>query len=259
MATVTVKETIENARHRMDSAIESVRKEFTSLRAGRANASMLDTIKVDYYGTLTPVNQVGNIAIPDPSLITIQPWDAALLPVIEKAIRTAGLDLNPANDGKIIRIPIPSPTEERRKGLVKLAHKAAEEGKVAVRNVRRDANDHIKKMKKNSEISEDEEKQGEAEIQKLTDSLVSKIDEMLKKKEAEVLHVRPSLISPARSAPRRTRRDSGSTSAHAGRRSSRAMTSRPRRSRCGPAIWNCARSRCGAIAKSCRSRIPNIA
>jgi ribosome recycling factor len=189
MATVTVKETIENARHRMESAIESVRKEFTSLRAGRANASMLDSIKVDYYGTATPLNQVGNIAVPDPSLITIQPWEASLLPVIEKAIRTAGLDLNPANDGKIIRIPIPSPTEERRKGLVKLAHKAAEEGKVAVRNVRRDANDHIKKMKKGSEISEDEEKQGEAEIQKLTDSLVSKIDEMLKKKEAEVLHV----------------------------------------------------------------------
>jgi ribosome recycling factor len=185
----TVKETIEDARHRMETALEMVRKEFASLRAGRANASMLDSVKVEYYGTPTPLNQVGNIAIPDPSLITIQPWDAALLPVIEKAIRTAGLDLNPANDGKIIRIPIPSPTEERRKGLVKLAHKAAEEGKIAVRNVRRDANDHIKKMKKASEISEDEEKHGEAEVQKLTDSLVSKIDEMLKKKEAEVLHV----------------------------------------------------------------------
>ena len=173
----------------MESALETVRKEFASLRAGRANASMLDSVKVDYYGTPTPLNQVGNIAVPEPTLITIQPWDASLLPAIEKAIRTAGLDLNPANDGKIIRVPVPSPTEERRKGLVKLAHKAAEDGKIAVRNVRRDANDHIKKMKKASEISEDEEKQGEAEVQKLTDSLVAKLDEMLRKKEAEVLHV----------------------------------------------------------------------
>lgn len=184
-----VKETLENARHRMDSAIETVRKEFGSLRAGRANASMLDSVKVDYYGTMTPLNQVGNIMVPDPSLITIQPWEASLLPVIEKAIRTSGLDLNPANDGKIIRIPIPSPTEERRKGLVKIAHKAAEEGKVAIRNVRRDANDHIKKMKKASEISEDDEKHAEAECQKLTDAAIAKVDDMLKKKEAEVLHV----------------------------------------------------------------------
>lgn len=184
-----VKETLENARHRMDSAIEAVRKEFASLRAGRANASMLDSIKVDYYGTMTPLNQVGNIMVPDPSLITIQPWEASLLTVIEKAIRTSGLDLNPANDGKIIRIPIPSPTEERRKGLVKIAHKAAEEGKVAIRNVRRDANDHIKKMKKAAEISEDDEKHGEAECQKLTDAAIAKVDDMLKKKEAEVLHV----------------------------------------------------------------------
>jgi ribosome recycling factor len=185
----TVKETIDNAKQRMESAIESVRKEFSSLRAGRANASMLDSIKVDYYGTLTPLNQVGNIAVPDPSLITIQPWDAGLVAVIEKAIRTSGLDLNPATDGKLIRIPIPSPTEERRKALVKIAHKAAEEGKVAIRNVRRDANDHIKKMKKASEISEDEEKQGEAETQKLTDGAITRVDDMLKKKEAEVLHV----------------------------------------------------------------------
>jgi ribosome recycling factor len=185
----TVKETIESAKHRMESAIETVRKEFASLRAGRANASMLDSIKIDYYGTMTPLNQVGNIAVPDPSLITIQPWDAALVAVIEKAIRTSGLDLNPATDGKLIRIPIPSPTEERRKALVKIAHKAAEEGKVAIRNVRRDANDHIKKMKKASEISEDEEKQAEAETQKVTDAAIAKVDDMLKKKEAEVLHV----------------------------------------------------------------------
>jgi ribosome recycling factor len=185
----TVKETIDSAKQRMDSAIESVRKEFSSLRAGRANASMLDSIKVDYYGTMTPLNQVGNIAVPDPSLITIQPWDAGLVAVIEKAIRTSGLDLNPATDGKLIRIPIPSPTEERRKALVKIAHKAAEEGRVAIRNVRRDANDHFKKAKKASEISEDEEKHAEADIQKLTDGAVARVDEMLKAKEAEVLHV----------------------------------------------------------------------
>jgi len=185
----TVKETIENAKHRMESAVESVRKEFNSLRAGRANASMLDSIKVDYYGTMTPLNQVGNIAVPDPSLITIQPWDAGLVAVIEKAIRTSGLDLNPATDGKLIRVPIPTPTEERRKALVKIAHKAAEEGKVAIRNVRRDANDHIKKMKKAAEISEDDEKQAEAETQKLTDGAIARVDDLLKKKEAEVLHV----------------------------------------------------------------------
>lgn len=185
----TVREIIDNAKHRMDSAIEAVRKEFSSLRAGRANASMLDSVKVDYYGTLTPLNQVGNIAVPDPTLITVQPWDASMVAVIEKAIRTSGLDLNPATDGKLIRIPIPSPTEERRKALVKIAHKAAEEGRVAIRNVRRDANDHFKKAKKASEISEDEEKHAEAEIQKLTDASVARVDEMLKAKEAEVLHV----------------------------------------------------------------------
>jgi len=186
---MTVEETIESARQRMESAVESVRKEFSSLRAGRATASMLDSVRVDYYGTLTPLNQVGNLAVPDPTLITVQPWDAALLPIIEKAIRTSGLDLNPASDGKIIRIPIPSPTEERRKSLVKLAHKAAEDGRIAIRNVRRDANDHCKKAKKASEISEDEEKRAEAEIQKLTDAAVHRVDEMLKTKEEEVLHV----------------------------------------------------------------------
>jgi ribosome recycling factor len=172
----TLKETIESAKHRMESAVEAVRREFSSLRAGRANASMLDSVKVDYYGTMTPLNQVGNIAVPDPALITIQPWDAALVPVIEKAIRTSGLDLNPATDGKLIRIPIPSPTEERRKAL-------------AIRNVRRDANDHFKKMKKASELSEDDEKHAEAETQKITDSAIARVDEMLKKKEGEILHV----------------------------------------------------------------------
>jgi len=185
----TVKETIENARHRMESAIETVRKELASLRAGRANASMLDSVKVDYYGTMTPLNQVGNIAVPDPALITIQPWDAAMVAVIEKAIRTSGLDLNPATDGKLIRIPVPQLNEERRRNLVKVAHKHAEEGKVAIRNVRRDVNDHLKKLMKDHELSEDDEKHALAEVQKLTDQHTAEIDAALKKKETEIMEV----------------------------------------------------------------------
>jgi ribosome recycling factor len=150
---------------------------------------MLDGIKVDYYGTPTPLNQVGNLATPDPTLITIQPWDASLLGAIDKANRGNNLDLNPQNDGKIIRIPIPSLTEERRKGLVKHAHKFAEEGRVAIRNVRRDTNDHLKKLLKDHEVSEDDEKQAVAEVQKLTDQHIEQINEALKKKEAEILEV----------------------------------------------------------------------
>jgi ribosome recycling factor len=184
-----VKDTIAGAVKRMESAIESARKELVGLRTGRASVSMLDAVRVDYYGTPTPLNQVGNLAVPEPTLITIQPWDTSLLPAIEKAVRTCGLDLNPANDGKIIRVPIPSPTEERRKAMVKTAHKVAEEARVAVRNVRRDANEHVKRALKAREIGEDDEKQAEAEIQKATDLTIAKIDDILKKKEAEILHV----------------------------------------------------------------------
>ena len=159
------------------------------MRTGRASLGMLDGIKVDYYGTPTPLNQVGNLSTPDPTLITIQPWDASLLPVIEKAIRGSDLDLNPQNDGKIIRIPIPTLTEERRKTLVKHAHKQAEEGRVAVRNVRRDANDHLKKLLKDHEVSEDDEKHAIAEVQKLTDQHIEQINDVLKKKETEILAV----------------------------------------------------------------------
>jgi ribosome recycling factor len=185
----TVKETTENAKHRMESAIEAVRKELASLRAGRANAAMLDSVKVDYYGTMTPLNQVGNIAVPDPALITIQPWDAAMVAVIEKAIRTSGLDLNPATDGKLIRIPIPSPTEERRKALVKIAHKAAEEGKVAIRNVRRDVMKHLEELVKNGDVGDDEERRGEQQVQKLTDEHTGAIDELIRNKESEIMEV----------------------------------------------------------------------
>jgi ribosome recycling factor len=150
---------------------------------------MLDGIRVDYYGTPTPLNQVGNLQVPDPTLITIQPWDPSVLTAVEKAIRSSDLDLNPQNDGKIIRIPIPSLTEERRKTLVKHAHKHAEEGRVAIRNVRRDVNEHLKKLLKDHTVSEDAEKHALDQIQKLTDQHVEKINEILKKKEAEIMEV----------------------------------------------------------------------
>ena len=173
----------------MDASFETVRKELTAMRTGRASLSMLDNIRVEYYGTPTPLSQLGNLGVPDPTLITIQPWDAALLPAIEKAIRTSDLDLNPQNDGKVIRIPVPQLTEERRKVLVKHAHKHAEEGRVAIRNVRRDVNDHLKKQMKEHAISEDDEKHALAEVQKLTDKHIEAIDDFLKKKEAEIMAV----------------------------------------------------------------------
>lgn len=183
------KKMIADARQRMDATVETVRRELSVMRTGRASLSMLDGIRVDYYGTPTPLSQVGNLATPDPTLITIQPWDASLLPAIEKAIRTSDLDLNPQNDGKLIRIPVPSLTEERRKLLVKHAHKHAEDGRIAIRNVRRDVNDHLKKQLKDHEVSEDDEKHAMAEVQKLTDQHIDLIGEVLKKKEADILAV----------------------------------------------------------------------
>ena len=150
---------------------------------------MLDGIRVDYYGTPTPLNQVGNLSVPDPTLITLQPWDPSTLAPIEKAIRASDLDLNPQNDGKLIRIPIPPLTEERRKALVKHAHKYAEEGRVAIRNVRRDVNDHLKKALKEHELGEDDERHALTEVQKLTDQHVEEINSALKKKEAEIMEV----------------------------------------------------------------------
>ncbi len=183
------KKLIADARQRMDATVETVRRELAVMRTGRASLSMLDGIRVDYYGTPTPLSQVGSLATPDPTLITVQPWDASLLPAIEKAIRVSDLDLNPQNDGKLIRIPVPSLTEERRKVLVKHAHKHAEDGRVAVRNVRRDVNDHLKKLLKDHEVSEDDEKHAIAEVQKLTDQRIDLIGEVLKKKEADILAV----------------------------------------------------------------------
>jgi len=186
---MTIKDLIADAKQRMDTSLETVRKELTAMRTGRASLSMLDNIRVEYYGTPTPLNQLGNLGIPDPTLITMQPWEVSLLPAIEKAIRSSDLDLNPQNDGKLIRIPVPQLTEERRKLLVKHAHKHAEEGRVAVRNVRRDVNDHLKKQMKDHVISEDDEKHALAEVQKLTDHHIEAINDFLKRKEVEIMAV----------------------------------------------------------------------
>ena len=186
---MSAKTLIAEAKQKMNVSVETVRRELAGMRTGRASLAMLDNIRVDYYGTPTPLNQVGNLSTPDPMLIQVQPWDVKLLPVIEKAIRISDLDLNPQNDGKIIRIPIPQLTEERRKGLVKNAHKHAEEGRVAIRNVRRDVNDHLKRMLKSHEVSEDDEKQAMAEVQKMTDQHIEQINEILKKKETEIMAV----------------------------------------------------------------------
>ncbi len=180
---------IADARQRMNTTIETMRRELTAMRTGRASIAMLDGIKVDYYGTPTPLNQVGTLQVPEASLITVQPWEPQMVQAIDKALRLSDLDLNPQSDGKIIRIPIPPLTEERRKLLVKNAHKHAEEGRVAIRNIRRDVNDHLKKLLKDHQISEDEEKHALAEVQKLTDAMTRQVDEMLAKKEAEIMEV----------------------------------------------------------------------
>ena len=186
---MSTKNLIADAKQRMHTSLETVRRELAAMRTGRASLSMLDNIRVDYYGNPTPLNQVGNLSTPDPTLITIQPWDPKILPLVEKAIRTSDLDLNPQNDGKIIRIPVPSLTEERRKTLVKHAHKHAEDGRVAIRNVRRDVNDHLKKLLKDHEVSEDDEKRAVADVQKMTDQHIADIDGIVKKKETEIMAV----------------------------------------------------------------------
>jgi len=174
---------------KMSRSIESFRKELGKVRTGRASFSLVDGIKVDYYGTPTPLQQVGTLSVPESRLITVTPWDAKMIGPIEKAIQSSGLGLNPVNDGKIVRIPIPPLTEERRKDLVKLVKKMAEDARVAIRNVRREAIERIKEKEKKKEISEDEMKRGQDRIQKETDAFVKKIDEILKAKEQEIMEV----------------------------------------------------------------------
>lgn len=183
------KELIADAKHRMDKAVEAVKTEFNTVRSGRASVGLLDRVHVDYYGTSTPLKQMANIAAPEPRLVTIQPFDKSSMKNIEKAIMESDLGLNPSNDGNVIRLPIPSLTEDRRKELVRMVHKLAEDGRIAVRNVRRDCMKDLKELVHEGEVGEDAEKRAEHEVQKSTDDHVHEIDELLKHKEAEILEV----------------------------------------------------------------------
>lgn len=174
---------------KMDGAIASLKREFGTLRAGRASLSVLDTITVDYYGVPTPLSQVASLSVPESRLIVIQPWESKILPDIEKAIMKSDLGLMPTNDGKLIRLAFPPLTEERRKELVKVAKRVAEEAKVAIRNIRRDGNDFIKELEKEKDISEDDLKKGQEEVQKITDSYIAKVDDILTHKEKEIMEV----------------------------------------------------------------------
>lgn len=182
-----IREVEANARGKMEKVLSDLQHELSTVRTGRANIGLLDSIRVDYYGTPTPLNQVGQLHVPEPAMITVQPWDASLIKGIEKAIRDSDLGLNPSNDGKIVRIPIPPLTEERRRDLAKKVSHIAEERRVSLRNSRRDANDALKKMLKEKLISEDEERQALDIIQKLTDAQIAKIDQVAKAKEKEIL------------------------------------------------------------------------
>jgi len=173
----------------METVIEDFRRKLGTIRTGRAAVSLLDTVMVDYYGTMTPLSQMASVHAPEPQMLTVQPWDQSQIGVVEKAIRSADLGLNPSNDGKLVRIPIPPLTEERRKQLAKQVHDIAEDHRTAVRNVRRDSNERLKKMLKDKLISEDAERDGLDEIQKLTNSYIGKIDEFSKSKENEIISV----------------------------------------------------------------------
>lgn len=183
------KDVIKETKPRMESAIEDFRRKLATVRTGRASVSLLDTVMIDYYGTPTPLNQMASVHAPEPQMLTVQPWDLTQLGSVEKAIRAADLGLNPSNDGKLVRIPIPPLTEERRRQLAKQIHEIAEEHRTAVRNIRRDENDKLKKMLKEKSISEDAEREGLDQIQKLTDTYISKIDELSKTKEHEIMSV----------------------------------------------------------------------
>lgn len=183
------KQVLDTMVEKMNKSVAVYRKELASMRAGRANPQLLDRILVDYYGSPTPINQVANISIPEPRIIQIAPWEQSMLKVIEKEIQKSDLGINPSNDGKIIRLLLPELTEERRKDLVKQTRKLAEECKIAVRSIRRDANDQIKKMKKDNAITEDEQKAAEDKIQKATDKIIKEIDTITAEKEKELMEV----------------------------------------------------------------------
>lgn len=180
---------IKKTRAGMDKAIDALKKEFTKVRTGRASTALLDDIRVDYYGTPTPLNQVGSLTVPEPRMITIQPWEKNLISEIEKAILKSDLGLNPNSDGQVVRIVFPPLTEERRKEMVKLTKRMGEEAKIAIRNARRDANEALKKLEKSKEISEDQLKRGEKDVQEFTDQFVKKVDDLVAAKEAEVMEI----------------------------------------------------------------------
>ena len=184
-----IKEIVNDARKRMDGAVEDARKKLAAVRTGRASVNLLDNITIEYYGSQMPLNQVATIHAPEPTMLTVQPFDPTQLGGIEKALRASDLGLNPSNDGKLIRVPIPPLTEERRKQFVKVVHEVAEEHRTAIRNVRRDANDHLKKMLKDKAISEDNERDGLDQVQKLTDQHIARLNEVAEQKEKDIMKV----------------------------------------------------------------------
>jgi ribosome recycling factor len=186
---MTEKDVIKDTRPRMETVIDDFRRKLSTIRTGRAAVSLLDAVMVDYYGTMTPLTQMASVHAPEPQMLSVQPWDQTQVAAVEKAIRAADLGLNPSNDGKLVRIPIPPLTEERRKQLAKQVHEIAEDHRTAARNIRRDANERLKKMLKDKQISEDAEREGLDEVQKLTNSYVGKIDELSKSKETEIMSV----------------------------------------------------------------------
>jgi ribosome recycling factor len=186
----TTKDAMAQARTRMEKAVDDFRKELGTLRTGRANASILDAIRVDYHGTPMPVNQLGTVTVPEATLLVISPWDPSVVPLIDKAIRTSDLGLNPTNDGKVVRVPMPSPTEERRKEIVKHLHKALENHRTAVRNVRRDIKEAVDKLEKDKKISQDEHKRAIEEMEKVTHAETKKIEDLSAAKEREILELK---------------------------------------------------------------------
>ena len=184
-----LQDVLDTAKEKMKKSCAVYEQNLMGLRAGRANPQLLDRILVDYYGTPTPINQIGNISSPEPRLLVIAPWEAKMIPQVEKAIQKSDLGLNPSNDGKIIRLVFPELNEERRKELTKVASKGAEETKVAIRSIRRDAIEQIKKLKKNSEITEDDQRDAEEDMQKITDKAIKEVDEIYAKKEKEIMEV----------------------------------------------------------------------
>ena len=186
---MTTDQILENAKDKMNKTAAALKKDFSTLRAGRANPQLLDRITVDYYGTPTPLNQLGNISAPEPRLLVISLWDPKQIPLVEKAIMKSDLGMTPANDGRVIRLIVPELNEERRKELSKMVKKSCEESKVAVRNIRRDAVEQFKKMKKNSEITEDDQKSAENDIQKIHDAAIKELDKIASEKEKEIMSV----------------------------------------------------------------------